>query len=546
MALSQLLIVMIGAIAVTIVAERRNIQPPLLLALVGLAVSFVPGFRRIELEPDVILAVMLPPLLFSAASEFSFESFARRLGSIINLGVLLVIVTTGVVGLVGFWLVPALTLPGAMVLAAVVSPPDAVTAVAIGQRLGLPERVMTVLKGESLINDAAALTLFAFATASVTGVRLFIPNLFLYLIYSAVVGVLVGMALAVIVHRIRQRLTNASLSTVLSVLVPFAAYLVAEELGASGVLAVVAAGFTLGHHVSGAAYDARIQERQFWHTTDALLEAFIFAYIGLQFRFVLEDAARSGVGLTATIGISLAVLAAVIVVRLAWIFLTGALAAWRYPKVAALRAQLPAGDRRLRRDFYPPFSWRENLVLGWTGMRGVVTLAAAAGIPLTALDGTAFPGRDIAVVVAFVVTIGTLLLQGLTLPWLISRLNISDPADATRRQAQGKLAQKLMREAMAAKVTSFRDTHPSQEARQVADRMLLRFTAENQADAPADPARNALMLDLTRQALGARRVALIKARDERRIDDDVMREELEKMDLEEAVVANWTPDRFGR
>lgn len=538
---------MIGAIAVAIVAERRGIQPPLLLAAVGLVASFIPGFRRIELDPQLILAVMVPPLLFSAAGEFSAVSFIRRFGSILNLGLLLVVVTTVIVGLIAFELVPEMTLPAAMVLAAVVSPPDAVTAVAVGGQLGLPERVMTVLKGESLINDAAALTLFAFATASVTGAHLIIPNLFLYLLYSAGVGVVVGLVLGALVHRVRMRLDNPSLVTVLSVVVPFAAYLVAEELGASGVLAVVAAGFYLGHNASRTSYDSRIQERQFWRTADALLETFVFAYIGLQLRFVAGDAIASGIGIADVAGVSLAVLFGVIVVRLAWVFLTGAIVKWRYPRLLAARARMAPDDRRLHRDLPPPFTWRENLVLGWTGMRGVVTLAAAAGIPLTALDGTPFPGRDIAVVVAFVVTIGTLLLQGLTLPWLIRRLKLADPDEAARRTAQGQLAQRLMRDAMSDAVVAYRSAHAGDEAVQaVANVMLRRFKSERGSEVPATPERNVAMLGLTAAALAARRQALLKARDERRLDDDVMREELEKLDLEEAVVANWTPDRFGR
>ena len=171
---SQILIVMIAAIAVTLIAERRGIQAPLLLALVGLAASFIPRLPRLELEPDIILTVVLPPLLFSAAREFSFVSFIRRLGSILNLGVFLVAVTTGIVGAVAAAVMPGMTLAVALVLGAVVSPPDAVTAVAVGRKLKLPAQMMTVLKGESLINDAAALTFFTFATASVAGTHLFI------------------------------------------------------------------------------------------------------------------------------------------------------------------------------------------------------------------------------------------------------------------------------------------------------------------------------------------------------------------------------------
>ena len=482
--ISQILIVMIAAIAVTIFAERRNIQPPLLLALVGLLASLIPGLPRLQLEPEIILTVVLPPLLFSAAREFSFTSFIRRLGSIVNLGVLLVAVTTGLVGAAAAAIVPGMTIAVALVLGAVVSPPDAVTAVAVGRKLKLPTQMMTVLKGESLINDAAALTFFTFATASVAGTHLFINNIFLFLLYSAVAGFIVGLVLGGIVHLLQMRITNATLATVIGVVVPFTAYLIAEELGASGVLAVVAAGLSLGHNAGDARYDVRIQEQQFWQTVDGLLEAFVFAYIGLQFRWVLVDAAEKGFDVLRLIGGSVLLLLVVIVVRIGWVFFTALFSRWRDKaakrRLADLDAQLDAlprarpedrkplerpgrGDRRsgfgrmrdrgrfaermeqVREaraqggfDLMPPFTWRENAVISWTGMRGVVTLAAAAGIPLVTATGEAFPGRDVIQVVAFVVTIGTLLIQGLTLPWLIRTLKISSPGEAPETRKTGR------------------------------------------------------------------------------------------------------------
>lgn len=558
---SHILIVMIAAIAVTIFAERRNIQPPLLLAFVGLLASFIPGLGRLELEPEIILTVVLPPLLFSTATEFSVVSFLRRFGSIFNLGVLLVAVTTGVVGALAAAIVPGMTLPVALVLAAVISPPDAVTAVAVGRKLGLPSKMMTVLKGESLINDAAALTLFTFAAASVTGTHLAIPNLFLFLLYSAVVGVIVGIVLGVVVHRTRLRLRNPSLSTVLSVLVPFTAYILAEELGASGVLAVVAAGFMLGHNSSAAGYEARIQERQFWRTADALLEAFVFAYIGLQLRWVLADAEDKGFDLLELMGLSAIILAAVIVVRIGWVFATGVLSrgraraeAERLKQPPPTRARRPvsarAAERRRQRadagfELMPPFDWRENLVIGWTGMRGVVTLAAAAGIPVLTVTGEAFPGREVIQVVAFIVTIGTLLLQGLTLPWLIGWLDIGDPDEEKLRQQQLKIAEDVARQATLQAVTAFRDRQTDEKPRHVADTMLKRYAAQEQQQADhfegAEPALQALAGEI----LSARRLAVIKARDEWRLDDEVMRDVLEEMDLEQAVTENWSPGRFG-
>lgn len=554
---SQILIVMIAAIAVTIIAERRDIQPPLLLALAGLAASFIPALPRLELEPEIILTVVLPPLLYSAAREFSFTSFVRRLSSIVNLGVVLILVTTTVVGAVAAAVIPGLPLAAATVLAAVVSPPDAVTAVAVGRKLGLPERMMTVLKGESLINDAAALTLFAFATATVTGTHLFIDNRFLFFGYAAAVGIFVGIAVGLLVHRTQLRLRNASLSTVLSVLVPFAAYMIAEELGASGVLAVVAAGFTLGHNGSEAQYEARLQERQFWRTADALLEAFVFAYIGLQLRWVIQDAQEAGFDLVELFALSGVVLLAVILVRIGWVFATAVLFRWRrrgaYRQLERMRADPRWGERLARRgrrrdgrevraeDFEvpEPFSWRENLVIAWTGMRGVVTLAAAAGIPLTTLAGEAFPGRNAIQVVAFTVTIGTLLIQGLTLPWLIRWLKIADPREAEHRAEQHKLANQIAEAAVKEAMSAYRETHPDPRVQEAIDQMFERMTQADETDEAAHSANGALMLELGRLMLETRRTALIKARDERKLEDEVLREALESLDLQQAVLANW-------
>jgi NhaP-type Na+/H+ or K+/H+ antiporter len=561
---SQILLVMIAAIAVTIFAERRNIQAPLLLALVGLAASFIPGLPRLELEPEIILTVVLPPLLFSAATEFSFISFIRRLPSIINLGVILVLVTTFVVGGVSALVIPGLTLAAATVLAAVVSPPDAVTAVAVGRQLGLPSRMMTVLKGESLINDAAALTLFAFATATITGRHLFIDNGFLYFVYAVVVGIVIGMVIGAIVHRIRLRMSNASLVTVLSVLVPFAAYLVAEEVGASGVLAVVAAGFSLGHNSTEAGYAARIQERQFWRTADALLEAFVFAYIGLQMKFVIEEATATGFSLVELLGLSLLVLVAVILVRIAWVFGTSVVSRWQTRRVRETLARIEAGEEPPRRfgrrdggferrreqlrqggfDVPEPFTWQENLVISWTGMRGVVTLAAAAGIPLTTLAGDAFPSRDLIQFVAFAVTIGTLLVQGLTLPWLIRTLGISDPAEDKYRAAQHAVARDIADAAGRAAITAFRDGQTDPKARAAAEQMLKRASVEDAAERQSHTEHDTMVLELGRTVLEARRAALVAARDERKLDDEVLREIMEEIDLQQAVLANWEPGRF--
>jgi CPA1 family monovalent cation:H+ antiporter len=261
------------------------------------------------------------------------------------------------------------------------------------------------------------------------------------------------------------------------------------------------------------------------------------------------------------------------VVRIGWVFLSAVFGRWRWnalqerlknprprrpPRARPERparsereavAQQERARRRGQGGFEPqaPFSWRENLVIGWTGMRGVVTLAAAAGIPLVTATGEPFPGRDVIQIVAFVVTIGTLLVQGLTLPWLIKVLGISDPEEEETHAAQTALAEELARQASIDAVTAYRDKATDEPSRRLADGMLRRMSAEPKPQQEVETDGNEpAILALANEILAARRTAIVKARDERKLDDEVMREVLEQMDLEQAVMANWSPGRFGR
>jgi Na+/H+ antiporter len=538
---AQILIVIIVAIAIAALAERRNIQPALLVAMVGLAASFIPGMPRLELEPEIILGVVLPPMLFSAARDFSFASFARRLGPIVNLGVFQVFGVASLVGIVATLMVPGLDPASAIILGAVVAPPDAVTAIAIGRKAGFPTGLMTVLKGESLINDAAALTLFAGAVATVAGTQAFINGTALYFLYAAVVGCFLGLIIGNLAAVARRKLaTNASLATAISVVVPFATYLLAEELHASGVLAVVMAGFTLGHHSAEAGYRERMQEGSFWRTADTLLETFVFAYIGLQLRFVIGDALEAGYDLWQLVIASLAIFLTTIGVRLAWIFGTSFIAGWRQRRGKERRRPLRRLIMRNRQRGpgtppppEPPLTWKENLVLSWTGMRGVVTLAAAAGIPLLTASGAEFPGREAILTIAFLVTIATLLIQGLTLPLLLNRLKLDTPRDERFEREQHLLAAKIAEEANAETLAAYRANHTSPSSQRMADIMGARTTRTPDAKAPAGFDRNEA-LTLGNLLLEARRKKLVAARDARQLDDTVLRDLLEQMDLEQA------------
>lgn len=390
----ELLLVVVGAILVTAVAHRRGFEPALMIVVVGSAVSFFPEFEPPELDSHILLTVVLPPLLYSAALNFSFPTFLRHIRPILGLGIGLVVISAFAVAAVSSWLVIVpLTFATALVLGAIVAPPDAVTAVAVGRKLGLPKRMMAILTGESLINDAAALTLFSIAVAQVAGTHTFIENPFLLFGYSATIGPIVGAVLGYVTLWIRKRLANPGLETVQGLVVPFAAFITAEELHASGVLAVVVAGFVVGNGNLGAGYQTRLQERYVWNSVDVLLEAFVFAYIGLHLRFVLEDLNEAHESLIEVVTASAVVLAIVLVIRPLSVFaIFGRNKLSRHVE-KRLSVPIPQRGRRgalgaaVRRKPKTKWrnmidrralSWQENVVLSWTGMRGVVTLAAAA------------------------------------------------------------------------------------------------------------------------------------------------------------------------
>lgn len=544
---AETLVVIIVAIGISAFAERSNFQPALLVAIVGLGASFIPGLHRLELEPEIILGIVLPPLLFSAASDFSFTSFAKRLGSIVNLGVFLVFASAVAVAVVATWTVPGMPITAALVLGAIVAPPDAVTAIAIGSKAGLPSGLMTVLKGESLINDAAALTLLAVAVATTAGTHAFIDNTALYFLYASVVGVILGLVIGHGAQFARRRLANPSLATVVSVIVPFAAYLVAEELHASGVLAVVAAGFALGHHGTQSGYEERMQERQFWRTIDTLLETFVFAYIGLQLRFVIDDAFDAGLDISDLLLAGVAIFVTTVLVRFAWVFVTAVMARRRH---RAVMQRLAEPRRRPERRPPPtpetPLTWKENAVLSWTGMRGVVTLAAAAGIPFMTVSGESFPYREAIVALAFLVTIATLLVQGISLPWLIERLSLEDGDDKAYAEEQHQLARRLAYEANADALAEFRLTHTSPRSQRLAEAMARRADRASEEEEEEEAQERGWGFDpdeayqLGRLLLDARRKRLIAARDARELDDMVLREVLEQMDLEQALMDGMT------
>jgi monovalent cation/hydrogen antiporter len=558
----ELILVVVGAIVVTAIAHRRGLEPALVLVVVGFAVSFAPEFEGIELESEVLLSVVLPPLLYSAALDFSFPTFLRNIRPILGLGVGLVIVTAFAVAGVASWLVPSLTFATALILGAVVAPPDAVTAVAVGRKLGLPKKVMAILTGESLVNDAAALSLFSIAVAQVAGSKAFISNPLLLFIYSSTLGPAVGAALGYITLWIRRRLAHPGLETIQGLAVPFAAFISAEHLHASGVLAVVAAGFVVGHGSLDAGYQTRLQERYVWNSVDVMLEAFVFAYIGLQLRFILEDLREAHESLTEVALVSGVVLAVVLLIRPACVFLMfgrGLLSRHVETRlsvpVPVVGARGALGTRERNRGRWSALidrrllTWQENVVVSWTGMRGVVTLAAASGIPLMTTAGQPFPERATIQAIAFAVSVGTLLLQGWTLPVLIRWLGPSFEADRARDGAETRKAEQIVHSAADDVLARFAADPPvGLDAATLANIRLTIARHSQDADEMPDPEshtpRAEVFSQLYREVLSAQRAALIAERDAGRIEDEAARAMLERLDLQEAGVSSRLESRF--
>lgn len=558
----ELILVVVGAIVVTAIAHRRGLEPALVLVVVGFVVSFAPDFKGVELESEVLLSVVLPPLLYSAALDFSFPTFLRNIRPILGLGVGLVVITAFAVAGVASWLVPSLTFGTALILGAVVAPPDAVTAVAVGRRLGLPKKVMAILTGESLVNDAAALSLFTIAVANVAGSRAYIENPVLLFTYSALLGPVVGAALGFITLWIRRRLANPGLETIQGLVVPFAAFISAEHLHASGVLAVVVAGFVVGHGSLDAGYQTRLQERYVWNSVDVMLEAFVFAYIGLQLRFVLEDLNEAHESLAEVAVASGVVLLVVLLIRPACVLLMFGRGVLSRKVESKLSVPAPEGGRGAlgaRRRGRPSrlsalvdnrtLTWQENVVVSWTGMRGVVTLAAASGIPLMTVDGAAFPERATIQAIAFAVSVGTLLLQGWTLPLLIRWLRPSFEADRRDDDSETHKAEEVVHAAAGEVLAKFAEQPPAGLDPLTLNNIRRTIARQaHDADEMPDPESHTLRAEvfskLYREVLSAQRNALIAERDAGRIEDEAVRAMLGRLDLQEAGVSARLESRF--
>jgi CPA1 family monovalent cation:H+ antiporter len=521
--LEQLLLLVAGAAAVAGVGRRLNWSAPLLLVVAGIAASFVPGLPDYQLDPGVVLYLVLPPLLFSAAWESSYLNLRTNLRPIALLSVGLVLFTTVVVGLVAHAAIPGLPLAAAMALGAIVAPPDAVAATSIGRALGLPRRLLVILAGESLINDATALTAYRVAVSAAAGAGFSVWHGIGEFLLAAAGGAAAGGVIAVAAQWLQSRVRDPLLENTVLLLTPFLAYGLAERFEVSGVLAVVVAGIYLSHEAPRrSTYATRLQGVAVWRLIEFLLESVVFALIGLQLPSVLRD--LSGRSLGALLAAGALVLGLTIATRFVWMF----------PATYLPRRLF----RRIREhDPYPP--WTYPVVLSWAGMRGVVSLAAAFAL------APSFPQRDLILYLTFVVVIGTLVVQGFTLPALIRRLGVTsreaardDLAEAAAQHAAANAALERLESLVGGDGQVPDDIvgrlREKAELRQLGawERLGGGQTGEGYQETPTASYRR-----LRRGMLEAERAVFVDLRDAGRLDDEVLRRVQHELDLEEALLA---------
>ncbi|WP_103565989.1 Na+/H+ antiporter [Actinomadura rubteroloni] len=524
-----LLAVPVTALVVAGFARRAGIAAPLALVVAGLALAYLPGVPEFRLEPEFVLYAFLPPLLFSAAWQSSYYNMRENLRPIGLLSVGLVLFTTLVVGYVAWLVVPGLPLASAFVLGAIVAPPDAVAAVSVAQRLGLPRRTVTILVGESLFNDATALTLFRVALAAAVGAGFSIAEGLGRFAFAAVAGAVVGLALGPPLHWLRTRVRDPLVENTVAVVAPFAAYLIAEVVEASGVIAVVVSGLYLGHRFTESPAATRLIGQSFWKVVVFLLESVVFLLIGLQLPPVVQGLSGRGWGELAWWAV--AVFGATVAARFVWVFAT---------------TYGPALVSERQREVQRRAGWRSHVVVGWAGMRGVVSLAAAFAIPFANSSGARFPGRDLIVYLTFTTVLATLLVQGVTFPALIRRLGIGGEreryedtvAEAGAHHAAARAALERLDELADASEEPL-DEDVVQRLRGLAEQQQLRAwerlgggTGQGGAEVPSAAYRR-----LRLEMLAAERATFVRMRDERRIDDEVLNRVLHELDLEEAALS---------
>lgn len=515
----ETVIVLLAAVLAFVTIARRVLIPyPILLVLGGLVLSVVPTVPTVRLSPDLVFLIFLPPILWAAAYFTSLRDFRANLGPITLLAVGLVLATTAAVAVVARALVPGLSWSAALALGAIVSPPDAVAATAIARRLGIPYRIVTILEGESLINDASALVLYRTAVAAAVTGTLALTGVLWQFVLASVGGVIIGLIVGAVASR-ALRLTEDSLVEIaITLLAPYAAWVIAERAHTSAVLACVAGGLYLRQGFSAIVAPAtRLQARAVWDLLIFLLNGVIFVLIGLELGAIREAGLPGNLGTVAWQGALIS--ATAIGVRLLWVPLATVL-----PRLAS------PGLRQ--RDPLPP--WPHVLLVAWIAMRGIVSLAAALALPVTTASGAPFPFRDEIILFTFAVILSTLVLQGLSLTPLVRALNLGEDNQLELEEARAR------EEAARAALTKLDQLATAEwPRRETLERLRaiyaqrLRRASPISVDVAGGSAQaQAAFRRLRHEALTAERRALIALRDQGVISDEVLHRVEQELDVE--------------
>jgi monovalent cation/hydrogen antiporter len=515
--LETIILLLVAVLLLMTIARRVLIPYPILLVLGGLALSFVPNVPVVPLDPDLVFLVFLPPVLWSAAYFTSLRDFTASLRPILLLAVGLVLATTVAVAAVARVVVPGMSWPVTFALGAIVSPPDAVAATAIARRLRIPHRLVTILEGESLVNDAAALVLYRVSvTAAASGAFALGPALGQFVL-AALGGVLVGLIVGALVRWVLRRTDDSLAQIAITLLAPYAAWVLAERVHASAVLACVAGGLYVRQGFSAIVPPAtRIQGRAVWDLLIFILNGVIFILIGLQLGAIRAAGLPGSLGSLVLPGAIIS--ATAILVRLVWVPLGSVIPRLLSP---ALR----------RRDPIPP--WPQIFLVAWTGMRGIVSLAAALALPLTTAQGTPFPFRNEVILLTFGVILSTLVLQGLSLTPLIRRLHLGEDDSLEVEEAFAREA--AARAALSRLEALDGGTWPRRDI----DRLRALYTQRVQRASPlelgdggASAQARAALRRLRHETLAAERRALIELRDRGVISDEVLHRLEQELDVE--------------
>ncbi len=501
---------------IALLARKLHIPYPILFVIGGLLIGCIPGLPRVHLNSDLVFLFFLPPLLFPAALFTSWRDFKANLRPISFLAVGLVLFTIVIVA----WLAHhfmKLPLAAGFVLGAIISPPDAIAATAIAQRLNIPSRIVTILEGESLVNDATALIAYRFAVVAVLTGTFSLVNAGAQFVLVSLGGVAIGLLVGWLAVQFHKRVDDAPIEITVSLLTPFVAYLPAERLGVSGVLAVVTAGLYLGRRMPEIlSYRTRLQGGPVWSMVEFLLNGFVFILIGLQLPDILHNlSANKDYTLGQLVGYALIISVAVILIRILWVFPATYIPRLILKKICA-------------NDPYP--DWRHVTIVAWTGMRGVVSLAAALAL------GDKFPGSDLILFLTFIVIITTLIVQGLSLPPLIRWLGIEDDGAELQEEREARL--KANRAALN-RLNEIAEKNPTKA--DVLQRLRIEYEdhiRQIEGDGTTTVSASLRLFSaeyerLSHVALQVERTTLIQLRDTNVISDEVLRHIQRDIDLAE-------------